>query len=145
MPEISTDVLNGWSVLIVEDDPFSQDVASIMLSAHGATVHTADDGVQGLQLAVQLKPDFILSDISMPGMDGWGLIDALKADPRTTKIPVIALTAHAMKGYRERAIASGFHNFLTKPLTPETFIHELLTLLVEIPDLDRTLDYSPHA
>jgi CheY-like chemotaxis protein len=50
-----------------------------------------------------------------------------------------------MKGYRERAIASGFHNFLTKPLTPETFIHELLTLLVEIEELDRTLDYTPHA
>lgn len=145
MPDISTEILKDWCVLVVEDDPFSQDVAAIMLSTYGATVHTADDGIEGLKLAVQLKPDFILSDISMPGMDGWGLINGLKSDPRTTRIPVIALTAHAMKGYRERAIASGFHNFLTKPLTPETFIHELLTLLIEIEELDRTLDYTPHA
>jgi CheY-like chemotaxis protein len=90
MPDVSNEILKDWCVLVVEDDPFSQDVASIMLSAYGATVHTADDGIEGLKLAVQLKPDFILSDISMPGMDGWGLIDGLKSDPRTAKIPVIA-------------------------------------------------------
>jgi CheY-like chemotaxis protein len=72
----------------------------------------------------------------MPGMDGWMMIEALKNDPRTVSTPVIALTAHAMKGYRECAIASGFHNFLTKPLTPETFINDLLILLVDIPELN---------
>jgi two-component system, cell cycle response regulator DivK len=136
------DLLVGWRVLVVEDDPFSLDVASIMLQAYGAEVHTAEDGTEGLKMAQLVKPNFILSDISMPGMDGWMMVEALKADPRTANIPVIALTAHAMKGYRERAIASGFHNFLTKPLTPETFIHDLVVLLVDVPELTTALQDS---
>lgn len=139
MKEIRPDLLSGWRALVVEDDPFSLDVATIMLESHGAEVHAAEDGTQGLKLAQELRPNFILSDISMPGMDGWMMIEALKRDPRTKEIPVIALTAHAMKGYRERAIASGFHNFLTKPLTPETFIHDLIVLLVDVPELTEQL------
>jgi CheY-like chemotaxis protein len=133
MNELAGDALKGKRVLIVEDDPFSMDVATILLMHYGAEVHTADNGQEGVELARVTKPDFILSDISMPLMDGWGLIDVLKGDPRTASIPVVALTAHAMPGYRERAIASGFHNFLTKPLTPETFIRELVALLVDLP------------
>ncbi len=142
MKAIRQDLLSGWKVLVVEDDPFSLDVATIMLEAHGAQVHTAEDGAQGYKTAQVVRPNFILSDISMPGMDGWMMIDALKADPRTKDIPVIALTAHAMKGYRERAIASGFHNLLTKPLTPETFIHDLIVLLVDVPELTAALKDS---
>lgn len=142
MKSIRPDLLSGWRVLVVEDDPFSLDVATIMLEAHGAEVHAAEDGAQGLGLAQSIRPNFILSDISMPEMDGWMLIHELKRDPRTKDIPVIALTAHAMKGYRERAIASGFHNFLTKPLTPETFIHDLIILLVDVPELTAQLQDS---
>jgi CheY-like chemotaxis protein len=142
MKPIKPDLLSGWRVLVVEDDPFSMDVATIMLESHGAEVHTAQDGVQGLKLAHSVRPNFILSDLSMPEMDGWMMIEALKQDPRTQDIPVIALTAHAMKGYRERAIASGFHNFLTKPLTPETFIHDLIALLMDVPELSAHLQDS---
>ena len=142
MKPIRPDLLTGWRVLVVEDDPYSMDVATIMLESHGAEVHTAEDGAEGLKVAQAVRPNFILSDISMPGMDGWMMIDALKADPRTKDIPVIALTAHAMKGYRERAIASGFHNFLTKPLTPETFIHDLISLLVDVPEMTERLKDS---
>ncbi|MDX2137483.1 MAG: response regulator [Chloroflexota bacterium] len=140
VPELHAGLLHGWRVLIVEDDPFSLDVATIMLESYGAEVVTATDGNEGIKVAQSMKFNFILSDISMPGMDGWMMIEALKSDPRTTAIPVIALTAHAMKGYRERAIASGFHNFLTKPLTPETFINDLLILLVDIPELNAALN-----
>jgi CheY-like chemotaxis protein len=139
MKAIRRDLLTGWRVLVVEDDPFSLDIATIMLESHGAEVHSAEDGTEGLKVAQAVRPNFILSDISMPGMDGWMMIDALKSDPRTKDIPVIALTAHAMKGYRERAIASGFHNFLTKPLTPETFIHDLVVLLMDVPELTKQL------
>jgi CheY-like chemotaxis protein len=140
VPELHAGLLRGWRVLIVEDDPFSLDVATIMLESYGAEVVTATDGNEGIKVAQSMTFNSILSDISMPGMDGWMMIEALKSDPRTTAIPVIALTAHAMKGYRERAIASGFHNFLTKPLTPETFIHDLLILLVNIPELNAALN-----
>ena len=79
-------------------------------------------------------PHFILSDLSMPNMDGWGLIHALQSDPQTTSIPVIALTAHAMLGDRERVMRAGFTSYLTKPLDPATFIPHLVRLLAEVPE-----------
>jgi two-component system cell cycle response regulator DivK len=142
MKPIRADLLKDWKVLIVEDDPFSMDVAKIMLESYGAEVYTASDGAEGVKVAQSTRMNFILSDISMPVLDGWMMIEALKNDPRTVDVPVIALTAHAMKGYRERAMASGFHNFLTKPLTPETFIHDLIVLLVDVPELTATLQDS---
>jgi CheY-like chemotaxis protein len=69
----------------------------------------------------------------MPVMDGWTMIDELKRDPSTQTIPAIALTAHAMIGDREKAIAAGYHNYLSKPLTPATFMKDLLRLLNDIP------------
>ncbi len=77
----------------------------------------------------------------MPVMDGWGMIYKLKNNRALMDIPVIALTAHAMVGDRERAIGAGFHNYLTKPLTATTFIHDLVKLLVEIPDLAADLQF----
>jgi CheY-like chemotaxis protein len=76
----------------------------------------------------------------MPVLDGWGLIKALKNDPLIKDIRVIALTAHAMVGDRERAVAGGFHNYLTKPLTVDTFIQDLVNLLMAIPLLAENLN-----
>ncbi len=134
-PEVSRDILQGWNIVVVDDDPDSLDVASMILEFYGANVHSASDGKEGLALIRSIRPRFIISDLSMPMMDGWGLIDELKRDPLLAEIPVVALTAHAMMGHREKAIAKGFHNYLTKPLTPETFIHDLLSLLIDIPVL----------
>jgi two-component system cell cycle response regulator DivK len=134
-PEVSRDILRGWNIVVVDDDPDSLDVASMILEFYGANVHSASDGKEGLALIRSIRPRFIISDLSMPMMDGWGLIDELKRDPLLAEIPVVALTAHAMMGHREKAIAKGFHNYLTKPLTPETFIHDLLSLLIDIPVL----------
>jgi CheY-like chemotaxis protein len=92
-----------------------------------------ENGVQALKSMRRSLPDFILSDLSMPEMDGWQLINELKQNRDTFEIPVIALTAHAMPGDRERAITAGFVNHLTKPLDPDKFISQLLGLLVEIP------------
>ena len=86
-------------------------------------------------LVSRINPRFVISDLSMPEMDGWEFLSALKESVYTQDIPVIALTAHAMKGDRERAIAAGFHNYLTKPLTANTFMDELLVLLLAIPQL----------
>src|SRR5262245_55458038 len=130
---IPKDILKNWDVLVIDDDPMSLEVAQLILQHYGAIVHVATNGEEGLQQARRLHPRFIISDLSMPKMSGWELIKALRDDRGTMDIPVIALTAHAMMGDRENAIAAGFHNYLTKPLTPATFMRDLLILLVDIP------------
>lgn len=127
--------MEGWTVLVVDDEPDSLDVASTLLEMVGVSVLTASNGKLGLELAQAHRPRFIISDLSMPEMSGWEMLKHLKADVATQDIPVIALTAHAMRGDRERAVAAGFHNYLTKPLRPETFINDLLKLLVDIPQM----------
>jgi CheY-like chemotaxis protein len=136
-------ILKDWDVLVVDDDPMSLMVAAMILKHHGATVHTAANGKEGLEMAKSLQPRFIISDLSMPIMDGWTMIDALKRDLATHAIPAIALTAHAMVGDREKAIAAGFHNYLTKPLTPATFMKDLLRLLNDIPGFAGELGLQP--
>ena len=133
--DIPADLLDGWEVVVVDDEPDSLEVAEIILDAYGANVHTGSNGSEGVELVRRIRPKFVISDISMPVMDGWGLIHALKNDRSMMDIPAIALTAHAMVGDRERAIAAGFNNYLTKPLTAETFIYDLLNLLMDIPEL----------
>jgi CheY-like chemotaxis protein len=132
---IRRDILKGWQVLVVDDELDSQEVASRILRHYGAFVHTAFNGKFGLDIARNIHPRFIICDLSMPVMDGWAMLEALKQNPSTIDIPVIALTAHAMVGDREKAIAAGFHNYLTKPLTPATFMNDLLHLLTTLPDL----------
>ena len=112
--------MNGWKVLIVDDEPDSLEVAGTLLDMVGVEVLTASNGKAGLEHAKAHRPNFIISDLSMPGMSGWEMLKHLKEDMATQAIPVIALTAHAMRGDRERAVAAGFHNYLTKPLRPET-------------------------
>jgi CheY-like chemotaxis protein len=129
------DLLKQWVVLVVDDEPDSLEVASRILTFYGATVHTAGDGREALALVPAARPNLIIADLSMPNLDGWGLAFELKQNRVTMDIPLIALTAHAIAGDRERAIAAGYHNYLTKPLTPATFLHDLLKLVVDIPDL----------
>lgn len=126
-------ILKDWVVLVVDDEADSLEVATRILRHYGAVVHTATNGQEGLEVVRTIRPRFIISDLSMPIMDGWGMLDALKRERETLDIPVIALTAHAMTGDRERAIMAGFHNYLTKPLTPATFLRDLLNLLTDIP------------
>jgi CheY-like chemotaxis protein len=133
--DIPRELFNGWSVLIIDDEDDSLMIAQILLAEYGATVYTATNGAEGLAFARSHRPRFILTDLSMPIMDGWGLVHNLKNDPTLMDIPVIALTAHAMSGDRERALAVGFHSYLTKPLVVETFIQSLVRLLAEIPGL----------
>lgn len=140
MSNIPTNILSSWDVVVIDDEPDSLEVARYILDFYGAEVHTAHNGKEGFSLVESVRPRFVISDLSMPEMDGWGLIDSLKSTPHLRDIPVIALTAHAMHGDRERAIAVGFYNYLTKPLTANTFMDELLALLIEIPQLSEYLE-----
>lgn len=138
--DIPRDLLAGWDVVVIDDEEDSLMVAEIILTEYGATLHTASNGEQGLAVVRRVRPRFVISDVSMPVMDGWGFIHALRNDPDLRDIPAIALTAHAMLGDRERAIEAGFHNYLSKPLTPDTFIIDLLNLLMDIPSLAESLN-----
>jgi CheY-like chemotaxis protein len=132
--KIQRDTLKEWVIVVVDDEIDSLEVATRILRHYGATVYSANNGKEGLEVIRKVKPRFVISDLSMPEVDGWAMLYELKLDRATIDIPVIALTAHAMVGDRERAITAGFHNYLTKPLTPATFMNDLLRLLIDIPE-----------
>ena len=126
-----------WTVLIVDDEPDNLTVPKEVLSFYGATVHTAEDGVEALQLLETITPTFILLDLSMPKMDGWETIKHIRADPKTAHIPIIALTAHAMSGDKERVEAAGFSGYIAKPFWFPTFwaeIERCLSGLLDMPE-----------
>ncbi len=137
---IPDNLLEGWDIVVLDDEEDSLEVAEIILNEYGANVYTAGNGREGLEIVQRTKPRFVISDLSMPVMDGWGFIDAVKADRALAEIPIIALTAHAMVGDRERAVSAGFHNYLTKPLTVDTFMADLVKLLIDIPGLAESLN-----
>jgi CheY-like chemotaxis protein len=138
---IPDDILTGWSVLVIDDDPDALEIVTMLLSLYGANVATASNGREGLEAVRKHRPRFVIADLSMPEMSGWDMMGVLKNDRTTLDIPVVALTAHAMNGDRNRALAAGFHNYLTKPLRPESFVSELLSLLTtDIPELARALE-----
>ncbi|MFQ3647532.1 MAG: response regulator [Anaerolineae bacterium] len=134
-------VFEGWPVLVADDERDSLEVARRLLKLAGANVTTASNGSEALAILRQPTEEFrfILTDLSMPGVDGWELLYEIKNNPRTGHVPVIALTAHAMAGDRERGIAAGFHNYITKPLEPSKFIQQLMMLLADVPHLTRLL------
>lgn len=103
-------------ILYVEDNEDNVYVLKSRLTRAGFTVLIAMDGAQGLEIAHRERPDVILMDLSLPGLDGWEATRRIKAAPETSHIPVIALTAHAMIGDREKAIAAGCDDFDTKPI-----------------------------
>jgi len=102
-------------ILIVEDDPTMQRMAVKVLRSRGFTCELATNGRQAVSMAATLGPGLILMDLSLPEMNGWEATKALRADPSTAGIPIIATTAHAMVGDREAALAAGCNECLTKP------------------------------
>jgi two-component system, cell cycle response regulator DivK len=103
-------------ILIVEDNEMNRDVLSRRLARRGYDVLLATDGPHGLAMAAMHGPDLILMDLGLPEIDGWECTRRLKADEMTKHIPVIALTAHAMVGDRQRALEAGCDEFDTKPI-----------------------------
>ncbi len=103
-------------ILLVEDNEMNRDMLSRRLARRGYEVVIAVDGQQGVDMATNLAPDLILMDMSLPVIDGWEATRRIKAADATKKIPVIALTAHAMAGDREQALAAGCDDYDTKPI-----------------------------
>ena len=103
-------------ILLVEDNEMNRDMLSRRLLRRGYEVIIAVDGQQGVDLAGSTQPQVILMDMSLPVIDGWEATRRIKADPATKAIPVIALTAHAMAGDREQALAAGCDDYDTNPI-----------------------------
>lgn len=106
----------GESILVVDDNAQNLKLARVMLRAEGYDVRTAVDAEEALELLASYTPRLILMDVQLPGMDGLELTRRLKADPARKGIVVIALTAYAMKGDRERVLAAGCDGYLAKPI-----------------------------
>ena len=121
------------AVLIVDDNPVNLKLARVLLAGAGHEVRTAGDAEQALELLASWLPRLILMDIQLPGMDGLTLARRLKDDPRTRDIVIVALTAHAMKGDDEKALASGCAGYITKPLDTRTFAETVSRLLAANP------------
>lgn len=116
-------------ILVVEDTPMNLELVTDLLEAAGHAVLAATTAEAGLTLARRERPDLILMDISLPGMDGLAATRALKADPTTSDIPVVALTAHAMRGDERRAIEAGCVARLTKPIDTRAFVARIADFL----------------
>lgn len=113
------------SVLLIEDNEQNRYLATFLLKQRGHKVAEADSGPKGLEMAAQLRPDIILLDIQLPGMDGHAVAAALKADPELRSIPIIAVTSYAMVGDREKCLAAGAEGYIEKPINPDTFVTEV--------------------
>lgn len=103
-------------ILLVEDNEMNRDMLSRRLERRGYEVIVAVDGEEGVARAKAEAPDLVLMDMSLPVLDGWAATRQLKAAPETKSIPIVALTAHAMSGDREKALAAGCDDFDTKPI-----------------------------
>lgn len=117
------------TILLVEDNEMNRDMLSRRLVRKGFQVITAEDGQQGVDMAVQQRPDVILMDMSLPVLDGWGATRLLKQSTDTKHIPVIALTAHAMAGDEQKAYEAGCDDFDTKPVVLERLLDKINTAL----------------
>jgi two-component system cell cycle response regulator DivK len=120
-------------ILLVENNELNRDMLSRRLQKRGYEVVLAVDGQEGVALAQSEAPDLILMDMSLPVLDGWEATRQLKASPATRAIPVIALTAHAMSGDRETALAAGCDDFDTKPVELASLLEKVEALLARKP------------
>lgn len=120
-------------LLLVEDNEMNRDMLSRRLERRGYEVILAVDGPSGIAMAALESPDLILMDMSLPILDGWEATKRLKADVATRHIPVIALTAHAMAGDRDRALEAGCDDYDTKPVELSRLLEKIHALLLPSP------------
>jgi CheY-like chemotaxis protein len=116
-------------ILLVEDNEMNRDMLSRRLTRNGYEVSIAVDGQQGVDMASSAQPDLILMDMSLPVIDGWEATRQIKSSEATRRIPVIALTAHAMAGDREKAMEAGCEDYDTKPVEISRLLGKIAALL----------------
>lgn len=117
-------------ILLIEDNAQNQYLTTFLLERGGHEVIAAENGARGLALARSRRPDLILLDIQLPGMDGHAVARAIKSDPELRDIPIIAVTSYAMVGDREKCLEAGAEGYIEKPIDPDTFVNEIERYLV---------------
>jgi CheY-like chemotaxis protein len=116
-------------ILLVEDNEMNQDMLTRRLQRRGHEVVVAGDGARGVELAHAERPDLVLMDMSLPVLDGWEASRRIKSSSDTSSIPIIALTAHAMAGDREKALEAGCDDYDTKPIELSRLLEKIEALL----------------
>jgi two-component system cell cycle response regulator DivK len=117
--------VKSWLVLLVDDEPDNLEVVAETLEFRGAQVRTALNGLEALIVLESFMPNLIIADLSMPQMDGWELKKRVKSHEKFQAIPLLALSAHAMIGDKERAITAGFDGYITKPVNIHTILEDI--------------------
>ena len=121
--------MSDKKILLVEDNPVNRRLAEFLLRSQGYQVRAATTAQEAFDTIKAERPDLILMDVQLPGMDGLEATRKLKAEPATRDIPVVAVTSYAMKGDREKALAAGCSGYITKPIDKDTFVQEVATVL----------------
>jgi two-component system cell cycle response regulator len=116
-------------ILIIEDNAANLELMTYLLDAFGHTVRVAYDGAEGLAAIEADPPDVIVCDVQLPKLDGFEVARRLKGNPALSHIPLVAVTALAMVGDRDRILASGFDGYIAKPIEPEQFVHQVEAFL----------------
>jgi two-component system cell cycle response regulator len=115
----------GATILVIEDNAANLELMTYLLHAFGYETRTAVDGRAGFDAALRERPDVILCDLALPGMDGYEVARQVKAHRDLRTIPIVAVTASVMADDRTRVVTAGLDGYITKPITPETFVHEV--------------------
>ncbi len=118
-------IMSGARILAVEDTPHNLELMTYLLQAHGHTVVPATTGAEALARARADRPDLIVLDVQLPDANGFQVLAKLRADPELHSVTTIAVTAYAMLGDRDHALAAGFDGYLTKPIDPRTFARSI--------------------
>lgn len=121
--------LSDWNVLIVDDEPDNVGVLELVFKFHKATVQTAESGQRCLEMLECQVPSVVLVDIQMPVMTGYDLLKKIRENERWSLLPIIAVSAHAMSGDSERALAAGFDGYITKPINAMTLADEVKAII----------------
>lgn len=113
------------TILYIEDNEQNLYLVTFLLKAKGYGVLQAREGMEGIAMAARHRPDLILLDIQLPGMDGYAVAGRLRQNPDVAKTPIVALTSFAMAGDREKAFAAGCSGYIKKPINPDTFLRQI--------------------
>jgi len=119
------------TVLVAEDNAVNRELIRELLELRGYTVLEACDGQEALGIIERVQPDLLLLDIGMPVLDGFAVVRRIRESPRIARLPIVAVTAYAMQGDRERILNSGFDGYLSKPINPSSLTEELNRLLTK--------------
>jgi CheY-like chemotaxis protein len=128
-------------ILVAEDNAVNRELLRELLEARGYEVFEACDGQEALHMIEQSRPELLLMDIGMPVLDGFGVIRKIRENPRIAMLPVVAVTAYAMRGDREKILNSGFDGYLSKPLNPSSLTAELDRLLTKQANVSANPDH----